>query len=200
MNESASRVRFQKVVGLTLLAMSFTAFLGGCASTPRTTTQAAPGVDIGSYNTFSYISPLGTDRSGYTSFLSKSLMSATRSTLEAKGYRYSEDAPKMLVNFNANVQQKTKVDSAIGAGVGMGPWGYRRGLYAGWGGYGYPGSVRQYDEGILTIDLVDPTMKEMIWEGVSQAKSYDASKWTEEDINSHVTAILAELPVAKGTQ
>jgi len=85
-------------------------------------------------------------------------------------------------------------------GIGMGPWGYRRGLYAGWGGYGYPGSVQQYDEGTLSIDLVDPGKKEMIWEGVSQAKSYHASKWTEEDINSHVTAILADLPVAKGTR
>lgn len=182
--------------GTLVFVIVLPALLAACATTPMTTTQAAPGVDIASYNTFSYISPLGTDRSGYTSFLSKDLMSATKAALEAKGYRYSQDAPKMLVNFNANVQQKTDIDPAMGAAVGMGPWGYRRGLYAGWGGYGYPTSVRQYDEGTLMIDLVDPAKKEMIWEGVSVEKTLDASKWTEEDVKSHVQAILADLPAA----
>ncbi len=178
---------------LSILALA--ALLASCASTPRVDTQTAPGVSLGNYDTFGWVEPLGTDRAGYASFLSNSLKTATRSVLEAKGYTYAESSPKMLVNFNVSVQQKTDVDN-FGPPIAYGPWGYRAGLYGGWAGYGYPTMVNQYDEGTLMVDLVDPDAKAMIWEGVTKMRSNDASKWTDEQVKSHVGAVFSELPAA----
>lgn len=171
--------------------------MSACATTPSVDTQSAPGVDIAGYDTFGYVSPLGTDRAGYTSFLSQSLKNAARSALEAKGYRYEESNPAMLVNFNVSVQQKTEVDTLAAPPIAYGPFGYRAGLYGGWAGYGYPDMIDQYDEGTLMVDLVDPEEKAMVWEGVTKMRSNDASKWNEQDVRDHVNAVIAEVPPAR---
>ena len=58
----------------------------------------------------------------------------------------------ITVNFGARVEQKTQVTQAPGVGVGSS--GYRRAFYPGW--TAYAADVRQYDEGTLNVDLVDP--------------------------------------------
>lgn len=180
----------------TFAALALAGLLSACASTPSVDTQTAPNTNLAEYNTFGFVSPLGTDRAGYTSFLSSSLQGATRAALQAKGYTYTEDNPKMLVNFNVKVQQKTDIDT-FGPPIAYGPWGYRAGLYGGWAGYGYPDMVDQYDEGTLMVDLVDPVQKAMVWEGVTKMRSNDASKWNEQQIRDHVNAVFAELPQAQ---
>ena len=90
-----------------LLSLVAATLVGGCATQAQV--RAAPGANVADYKTFSFVSPLGTDRAGYSSFLSSSLKSATRSALEAKGYTYSESGAKMGVNFSGQAQQKTEV-------------------------------------------------------------------------------------------
>jgi hypothetical protein len=153
-------------------------------------------VNIAQYNTFDFVSPLGTDRSGYASFLSQDFKQATQSSLEAKGYKYSTSAPKMLVNFTVNVQVKTEVNPAPLAAAG--PWGFRAGLYGAWPGYAFPGSINQYQQGTLILDLVDAEKKQLIWEGSDQMAGFDLSKATDKQIQQHVSAILSEIPAATG--
>jgi len=191
MKTSARRFALAGVVPLALCGL-----LAACSSTPKVTQQSAPDVNIANYRTFSYISPLGTDRSGYTSFLSADLKKATQTALEAKGYSYTETSPAMLVNFSVSVQQKTQVEPMPAMPVGR--FGFRAGLYGGWAGYGYPGTIDQYDEGTLMIDLVDPGKKQLIWEGSTKTISNDASKWTDEQIQTQVNAIIGALPQAGG--
>lgn len=70
-------------------------------------------------------------------------------------------------------------------------------MYAGWAGNAYP-AVNQYDEGTLMVDLVDPGKKQLIWEGSTQTISNDASKWTSEQVQTQVNAIIGSLPAAGG--
>ena len=53
-----------------------------------------------------------------------------------------------------------------------GYYGYRRGYYSPWVGYGYSTSthVSQYDVGTVNVDIVDMQQKRMIWEGVAKGK------------------------------
>lgn len=51
-----------------------------------------------------------------------------------------------------------------------GYYGYRRGYYDPWMGYGYGTTtqVSQYTEGTINIDLVDMAQKRMVWEGARE--------------------------------
>lgn len=87
--------------------LASTALIGGCATPAQVRT--APGANVADYKTCNFVSPLGTDRAGYSSFLSSSLKSVTRSALEAKGYTDSESDAQMAVNFSGQAQRKTDV-------------------------------------------------------------------------------------------
>ena len=176
-------------------AVVMSALLAACSTTPSVKVQTAPSVDISQYGTFAFVSPLGTDRAGYASFLSQDLKAATRSGLEAKGYKYSESDPKMLVNFTVNVQVRTDVEAPM---LAAGPWGFRAGLYGAWPGYAFPGSINQYQQGTLLLDLVDPARKQLIWEGSDNTTSYDLSKWNDKQVQTAVGAIMAKIPAAAG--
>ena len=39
----------------------------GCQTTPRVTTQTAPGANLAQYQTYNFMDKLGTDTAGYTS-------------------------------------------------------------------------------------------------------------------------------------
>lgn len=176
-----------------ILSVVLAVALGACNSTAQV--RSAPGADIAGMNTFSFVSQLGTDRAGYASFLSTSLKNVTRTALEAKGYRYSETNPDMLVNFSGSSQQKTEVDPMVAAGPGMGGgfYGYRRGLYGAWGGYD---PIEQYDEGTLIMDLVDASRQQLLWEGTTKLRKTDISTWTDEDVQKTVQSIVDQVPPA----
>src|SRR5688572_18088147 len=69
----------------------------------RPSRRALPGpavVDLSSYRTFGYFKALGTDTHGYQSLVTQALKSATRAQMEARGYRYADVDPDLLLNFN----------------------------------------------------------------------------------------------------
>jgi hypothetical protein len=130
--------------------------LAACESGPKIRTNTNPTADFSRYRTFAFFKPLGTDRGEYSSLLSQYLKSATQRELEARGYVYSETSPDLLVNFGARVEQKTQVTTTPTAGVGF---------YGGWPAY--ETDVRQYDQGTLNVDLIDPKIRQLVWEGVA---------------------------------
>ena len=162
--------------------------LSGCASTAQV--RSAPGADIAGYDTFGFVKQFGTDRAGYSSFLSTSLKSAATAALEAKGYKYTDTNPQMLVNFSGKSQQKTEVTPGMGPGL----LGFRAGLYGGWAGYN---AVEQYDEGTVIMDLVDASKNELVWEGSTNIVKNDMSQWTDKDVQKMVQTIMAQIPAAR---
>lgn len=182
---------------LMAIPLVVSALMAGCVTNPSVSVQSEPGVNIASYDSFGFISPLGTDRNGYSSFLSSHLKQATRTALEAKGYVYKETHPAMLVNFNTSVQQKTDVDD-MGPGVmAPGPLlGFRAGMYGAWPGYGDV-VVDQYQEGKLVIDLVDPAKKQMIWEGIGTQIVGEDWRDHPEKLENAVNHVLESVPSSK---
>lgn len=138
--------------------------MGGCATGPDVRTEYDRTVDFNAYKTFAFYSPLGTDRSGYQSIVSQYLKSATRRELEARGLRYEEASPQLLVNFNAMLNEKLRVDSVPQMHMGLGYYGYRGGIYSSWPLY--TNQVSSYTEGTLNIDLVDAARRQLVWEAV----------------------------------
>jgi hypothetical protein len=164
--------------------------LGGCAtSSPDIHIQADPGADFSRYRSFAFFSPLGTDKAGYGSILSLHLREATRRALEARGFRYDETRPDLLVNFNARVEDKTDVVSFPSVGY----YGYRARWYGIWNGYDV--TTIHYQEGTLNIDLIDARQKQLLWEGVAEGRiTAEARKNLKATVESAVDNIFSHYP------
>ncbi|MFY1892400.1 DUF4136 domain-containing protein [Achromobacter xylosoxidans] len=181
-----------------LASGSLVTILAACASSPAIKSDYDRQADFSRYRTFGYMSPLGTDKAGYSTLLTERLKDATRGQMEMRGYVYDATNPDLLVNFNGKLQQKTQVTEA--PPPPMGPYyGYRSGFYGGWPGYGWGDTVYQYTEGTLNIDLVDARRKQMVWEGVAVGEVQNPDTATSsQNIDKAVAGIFAKYPFRAG--
>ena len=170
-----------------LLLLSAVVFLSACASSPTIKSDYDHSANFASYRTFSFYEPLGTDSSGYSSLVTQTLKSAVRQELESRGYSYAETGADLLVNFNAKLQEQTRV-SQYPSMIGPGYYGYRGGFYGGW--YGYETYVDQYTEGTLNIDIVDAHRKQLVWEGVAVGR---VTRKHEENRDAALRAAVTEI-------
>lgn len=171
--------------------------LAGCASGPTLRSDYDHSANFAQYRTFAFMSPLGTDRAGYSSLLTERLKQAARGQLEMRGYVYDESKPDLLVNFNGKLQEKTQVTPAPPP---MGPYyGYRAGFYGGWPGYGWGDDVYQYTEGTLNIDLIDARRRQLVWEGVATGEVNDLDKaQSAASVEQGVAQIFSQYPFRAG--
>jgi hypothetical protein len=106
--------------------------------------------------------------------------------LAAKGYtRVESGSPDFLVGYHAVVRAKTDVAT-------IDRWyGYRG------GGFALPHyDVRDYDEGTLLIDIIDPASMKLLWRGTATAavlERADVEK-REKRADQAVSDILAKFP------
>ena len=104
-----------------ILAASLLA-LAACSSGPDVRALSDPSANFTQYQTFGFMSPLGTDRAGYRSVVSQQLSDSTRREMEARGFRYDPASPQLLVNFSANLNEKMRI-TTVPEPV-MGGYGY----------------------------------------------------------------------------
>jgi hypothetical protein len=168
-----------------ILCLAAAFVVTACSSGPEIRREASPAANFSSYKTFGYFPELATDRAGYETVFTTRLKAATRSNLETKGYVYSEQNPDLLVNFYANVEDKQEIRSAP---VSAGYYGYRSSFY-------YGMSTPQvetvnYKQGTLTIDLVDPAKKALVWSATAEGR---VSKKARKNPGPAIDAIVAEM-------
>ncbi|NGP53148.1 DUF4136 domain-containing protein [Thioalkalivibrio sp. XN8] len=151
--------------------------LAGCASAPTVRTESAPGVDFGAYRTFSFATPLSTDRAGFHTLVSQQLVFSTRRELEVRGLQFVADPAQadLLVNFHAHVAEQLRVRSTPDPWVGPTYWHHRRGFYDPWRGHPrWPSHSRievdQFTEGQLNVDVIDRRLNMLVWEGVASKR------------------------------
>ena len=161
MNEIAGNRIFAALFASALLG------LAGCATGPEVRADYDKSVDFTAYKTFSYMNPLGTDRNGYRSIVSQHLKTATTRELEARGLKYVESSPQLLVNFNGKLSDKLRVDTYASPAMVSPYYGYRGGYYSSWPMYANEQRVTSYTEGTLNIDVVDAAKKQLIWESTA---------------------------------
>lgn len=150
--------------------MAWLVAFAGCASTgPTITSNADPATNFDTLRTFAFVEPLGTDRpGGVRTPLSNQLIAAASRELELRGMRRAPEGSQadMLVNFFVNFEQQIDVRQVPTSG---GAWRSHRGTrYGVW--RGYETQVRQFTQGSLLIDAVNPERNMLIWEGLAQGR------------------------------
>ena len=158
-----------------LTVLFFLASFAGCSSKPTIMGDYDRGADFGSYETWDFIKDAGPDYTGYDSLFSQYMVEAITIEMDKRGYTKSSD-PDIFLNFNVILQDKTKVTQSPSSGYATGGYyGYRRGAYGAWGGYGYGTETRisQYTEGTFNIDISDAKRMQLVWEAVVVGKITD---------------------------
>lgn len=188
----SAHIRVFHFVAAVALAICAAALLTACASLPRTDVRvhSAPEVDFSSYGSFGFPDQTGTDRGGYSTLLTNYFKTAVREQMERRGYRYVDANPDLLVNFFANVRERTEVRSR--PGIAYGYYGYRYGLYDAWPLYEQEIDTVTYPVGTANIDIVDARRKQMIWEGVAQGRIREADMDDPEQAIRRVVGLLFE--------
>jgi len=102
----------------------FIASLAGCSSSAKIRSDYDPGADFASYKTWDFIEDAGPDHEGYESLFSQYMVTAITLEMDKRGYTRSNN-PDLLVNFNAYLQDKTKVTTTPSAPPMGGYYGYR---------------------------------------------------------------------------
>lgn len=164
-------MRFPTIPAL-LAALGMAAGLSACSSGPSIRADADPTVNLSNYKTFGFFDRVSTDKNAYTTIVSTRLKDATRREMEKRGYQFVTSNPQLLANFNINIENKQDIRStpSAGVGVGYGYYGYRAGMYGTWGGYPQEIETVNYQEGTLSIDLVDSSKQQLVWQGTAQGR------------------------------
>jgi hypothetical protein len=168
-----------------------------CASGPNIRSDYDKSVDFGQYRTYNFFADAGPDSTSYQGLFTQYMVDAIDREMQSRGYQKS-DNPDLLVNFNANFQDKTKVTTTPSMG---GYYGYRGGYYGAWGGYGYGTEthVSQYTEGTFNIDLVDAKRKQLVWEAVAVGRiKEDSFDNLQQKVNEGVPQFFAQYPFVAG--
>ena len=140
----------------------------GCSSVQVRTTRA-PSANLSALQTFAFMTPV--DPNSRAAELDRTpagqqVRAEIARKLEDKGYTPAPAGmqPDFLVAYRADLRQKVDVQSWGYPG----PWGWGWGW--GWGGWAWDGpdvTVRQYTEGTLIVDFVDPVSHRVLWRGTA---------------------------------
>jgi hypothetical protein len=183
-----------------LSAMAVAMMLSACASGPTIQSDYDRSVDFSQYKTYGYFNPMGIENPNYSSLLGQMFRDAIDAQMQSRGYVLS-DNPDLLINVSARLEDKTQVRTYTDPMYG-GYYGYRGGLYAPWGGYGYGTTthVSQYTEGTVNIDMVDIDQKRMVWEGIAigRVNEKKRNENLRQDIMDGVAEMFANYPFRAG--
>ena len=144
---------------------------------------------------------MGIENPNYSSIYGAIFRDAISQEMESRGYTMS-DNPDLMINVSGRLQDKTKVTTTSDPYMGGGYYGYRRGYYGTWGGYGYGTTthVSNYTEGTVNVDMVDRAQKRMVWEGVAvgRVKENKTSEETRTNIYNGIQEMFAGYPFRAG--
>jgi len=180
------------------LALACLGLASACTSGPETRSDFDRSANFAGYQTYGFVSPMGTDRGGNATIISGHFKTAISREMEARGYRLDAN-PHLLVNVNTSTQDRTDVQSYPSASMGAGYYGYRGGMYSAWPMYSNDVTTTHYKVGTANIDVVDSARKQLVWEGVAEARLTD--KMLENPgpaIASVVTEMFAKYPATAG--
>ena len=165
--------------------------LAACASGPTIKSDYDQTVDFSGYQTYNFFERLSIEDPNYSTIYGSIFREAISREMESRGYTKS-DTPDLLINVSARLQEKTDVRTTSDPFPAP-YYGYRRGFYDPWYGYGYGTSthVSQYTEGTVNIDVVDAKAKKMIFEGVAVGRLREDR--TNEEVRAAINAAVAEM-------
>jgi hypothetical protein len=175
----------------TLFAIAFTLLLAGCASSgPTVTVNSAPGADLSSFKTFNFMQPLGTDRSnGARTPMSSMMVNSVSREMASRGLQQS-DSPDLLVDFFVTTEERMDVRTTPSSMHSVHRSHWSRSCCTTWPTY--QTTVRQYTQGTLLIDLIDPTANALVAEGAAQNR-IRSNELTQQQMDEVVGQIMADM-------
>jgi hypothetical protein len=142
-------------------------------------------VDFAKYKTFAFYKT-GIDKVEISDLDKKRILGSIDEQLTAKGMTKSE-TPDLLINIATKAEKNLNVNQ-FSAGMGYG-WGF------GWNPYfGMNSGYSTSTEGTLTIDFIDASRKELVWQGVGIGSLTQNTNKKDANINEFVTRILSQYP------
>lgn len=183
---------------LTPLALGALLLISACASKPDVRSNTAPAANLSAYRTYTFVPNPGTDRNGVSTPLTGYFKEAIRREMDARGYRFVESGDAdLLVNFNANARENVDLRSTPAPTYGY--YGYRGGMYGGWGYGGTEVETVRYKVGTANIDVVDAAKKQLVWEGIIEGRLTDkVMKDPRTAVNKAVTEMFLKYPGRAG--
>jgi hypothetical protein len=187
-----------RLANLTKTLVLLSVLLNACVSSPQIRVNTDKNADFSAYTSYGFIEPLGTDKAGYTTLVTKYLRDAVSDELEKRGYVFSSD-PDLLVNFFARLENRIHVTSAPTPIYYGGYYDYRHGVYDAYPRYIYRPYSYSYKEGTVNVDLIDAKKKQMVWEGVA-VNEVDAEDLDnpEQALRKVIAAIFMSYPFQAG--
>ncbi len=159
--------------------------LSSC-STVRVATDYDREANFDNYKTFAFFKP-GIDKAEISDLDKRRILKAIEAELMAKGYNKSEN-PDLLVSIFTKSNQRVDVYNNA---WGYGAWGWGGYSRWGWGG----NQVSTSTEGVLYIDLVDASKKELIWQGSGTGNLVTKNvEKKEARIKEFVAEMMAQFP------
>jgi hypothetical protein len=189
-------IKFFTVLSLSAL------LVGGCA-TVKVTTDTKPGAEFSAYQTFDVVHFAPEEAQQNQNFRMNQINrgrieAAITRNVEARGMKSVEENPDVILLYASDVNIEQSYTSRTEY-MGGPYWGYRGGYYMGGPSYTTT-DVNKYYIGKLTIAIVEPEAKELLWYGQGTKDiSGDANK-AEETINMVVDKIMAEFPIGSVPQ
>ena len=169
------------------LAVISAILLAACASGPTIQSNTNPGTDFRAFQTYNFIQLLGTDRTGgVRTPLSTRLMASMEREMSARGLALS-DSPDLLIDFIVSARDRVDVRSTPTNTVRRSHW--NRG-FSTWPTYST--TVRQYTEGSLIIDLIDPNSNRLVAEGAATSR-INNTNFTQQQIDDVVAQVMASI-------
>lgn len=126
--------------------------------------------------------------------LAKRFFTAINTSLVNQGYTLSE-TPALLISCNYTITSRLQADS-IQPSIGFG-----YGRHSRFGGVGIQSgtTVRQYDRGMLTINIHDAKDGKLIWKGngTREVFTHNSPEKLTKSVNELVQSTLAQFPPSK---
>lgn len=176
---------------ITLFILFLTA---ACSVSPTIRSNYNQAIDFNQYKTFGFFQPLDTD-SRYESLTSQYLKQATVIEMTRRGFVLSKNKPDLLINFHRYIENKQYINEIPVTGYG-GYHEYRGHVYYDYG-MSYRTYIDNYQEGRLSIDIVDSRSNRVIWqaEAVGRVSNQERDN-LQATLQKTVSQMFTQFPIS----
>jgi hypothetical protein len=183
------------MINLKIVLVLLILILGSCTSVKIDSNQAQ-GVDLKKYKTYAWVKPQDPDHESRKDdkVYSRLILELANAELTKKGYVLDTLQPEAVFIFDTRVEAEMTYSKGAPAYTGYGYDGF--GYY---GGYYSPAtsthvSQKEYEQGMLYIDMLDAKTRVPLWGGWATAK-LTAKSDVAKDIRVAIKSIFARLNV-----
>jgi len=167
---------FPSAAPLPLAVLQLVFLLSGCTSV-RISTEVNPNADFTGLRTYDWVGEPHDDtitKKYGPDFIDSTVREAVGRELARKGYRrVRHEAPDFLIDYRAALEEKVEVeqvDEPLEEGKPQAGWTLKGESGWDWADARPETYIREYAEGSLILDVIDPRTKRLLWRGSAETE------------------------------